>query len=465
MQTDSWKTYKFSELLQIPLKNGLTKPSRIRGEGVKMVNMGELFAHNRLLNVPMERVPLSIKEGESNLLEIGDLLFARQSLVVSGAGKCSIFLGDDENVTFEGHLIRARVNKEIANSLFLYYFFQSPIGRNKVESLVEVTAAAGIRGSDLARLMVDLPTLEEQIIIARILNTLDNKIELNRRMNKTLEATARALFKAWFVDFEPVRANMENRPAESASPEIAKLFPSEFENGIPKGWEEKDFGELLQLTIGGDWGTDEETEKNTNKVAIVRGTDIPSIKNGNFETAPLRFVQTNKLEKRELQDGDIIIEVSGGSRDQATGRCLYFTDALLQNFQHKAVPASFCRLFRGINAEVSLLLSIHLQDLYDIGGTWQYQTQSTGISNFQTTHFLNSEKIVLPVNSVILKEFYKIVRPIIEKQQSGESAKLARIRDSLLPRLISGKIPVRKIESEAEGEMNETVKRLGRQHL
>ncbi|MFN2393834.1 MAG: restriction endonuclease subunit S, partial [Pyrinomonadaceae bacterium] len=87
-------------------------------------------------------------------------------------------------------------------------------------------------------------SIEEQKAIAKILSSLDDKIELNRQMNATLEAIARALFKAWFVDFEPARANMENRPSESASPEIAKLFPSEFENGIPKGWT---FGTLSDI--------------------------------------------------------------------------------------------------------------------------------------------------------------------------------------------------------------------------
>src|SRR4029453_17120736 len=93
-----------------PTRNGLTRAKAVRGSGVKMVNMGELFAHPRLLDAPMDRVPLSANEAKRFLLVDGDLLFARQSLVLEGAGKCSIFLHDTESVTFESHVTRVRLD-------------------------------------------------------------------------------------------------------------------------------------------------------------------------------------------------------------------------------------------------------------------------------------------------------------------------------------------------------------------
>src|SRR5687768_11976332 len=90
----------FEDLFEVPLRNGLTKPKAVRGSGVKMVNMGEVFAHSRIQSLPMDRVPLDSKERQSSMLRSDDLLFARQSLVLSGAGKCCLFQGDDEDVTF-----------------------------------------------------------------------------------------------------------------------------------------------------------------------------------------------------------------------------------------------------------------------------------------------------------------------------------------------------------------------------
>jgi type I restriction enzyme S subunit len=95
--------------------------------GTKMVNMGELFAHRRLKNVPMDRVPLTEPERQRGfLLAEGDLLFARQSLVLAGAGQCSIFLGDEDPVTFESHVIRVRLDRSRAHPLFYFYYLQSP---------------------------------------------------------------------------------------------------------------------------------------------------------------------------------------------------------------------------------------------------------------------------------------------------------------------------------------------------
>jgi type I restriction enzyme S subunit len=253
----------FGALLEEPLRNGLNRPKIVRGQGVKMVNMGELFAHDRIGDVAMEYVPLSDTEAERFLLQPGDLLFARQSLVLDGAGKCSIFLGASEPVAYEGHIIRARIDTTICDPLFYYYFFQSPKGRASIVSIVEQVAAAGIRGSDLARLSVPYPKISEQRAIAHILGTLDEKIELNWRMNETLEAMARAIFKSWFVDFDPVRAKMAGEQPAGLAPEIAALFPDELvetELGeAPEGWRVGTIGDLAEIVGGGTPSTKEPT--------------------------------------------------------------------------------------------------------------------------------------------------------------------------------------------------------------
>ena len=226
-----------------------------------MVNMGELFAHPRICDIPMERVPLSQSEAGRFLLEEGDLLFARQSLVLEGAGKCSIFMGSEEPVTFESHVTRVRLDHAKAHPDYYFYYLKSHPGRSAILSIVEQGAgASGIRGSDLARLEVQWRPLPEQRAIAQILGTLDDKIELNRRMNETLEEMARALFKSWFVDFDPVRAKIEGRwrrgeslpglPADLYDLFPNRLVPSEL-GEIPEGWEAKELGEVAKQRRSG----------------------------------------------------------------------------------------------------------------------------------------------------------------------------------------------------------------------
>lgn len=195
-----WQIAQFKDYFAISLRNGLTKPSRVRGSGIRMVNMKEIFGHNVITDkTPMELVPVTEKELENSLLEYDDLLFARQSLVESGAGKISIFKGKEPTV-FESHLIRCRIDKDKAVPDFIYYLFKSPVGRGTVSTIVQQVAAAGIRGSDLQNLEFNFPSYSEQKAIASVLSSLDDKIDLLHRQNLTLEAMAETLFRQWFVE-------------------------------------------------------------------------------------------------------------------------------------------------------------------------------------------------------------------------------------------------------------------------
>ncbi|NUQ94338.1 MAG: restriction endonuclease subunit S [Gemmatimonadaceae bacterium] len=234
-----WPNKVFESLLAGPLRNGIYKSKEFHGRGAKIVNMGELFANSRLRAIPMKRVELTESERERFLVAPSDLLFARRSLVAEGAGKCSIVLTVDEPTTFESSIIRARPDARKADPLYLYYFFNSSRGAHRLDTIRRQVAVAGITGGDLAKLEVPIPPLPEQRAIAHILGTLDDKIELNRQMSETLEGMARALFKSWFVNFDPVRAKAEGRDL-GLPRSIADLFPDSFEHSelgdIPGGW-------------------------------------------------------------------------------------------------------------------------------------------------------------------------------------------------------------------------------------
>lgn len=189
----SWEKVPFESLYSIPSKNGLTRPARVRGSGYKMINMGELFSHDRIGTVDMELVPMNEKEHETMLVAEGDLLFARQSLVLAGAGKCSIVKMINEETTFESHIIRVRLKKEIANPAFYFHYFKSP--QCEIKSIVTQGVQAGIRGNELKRLPVALPPMDVQAKIADILTQYDDLIEGNRCRIQLLEESARLLYQ------------------------------------------------------------------------------------------------------------------------------------------------------------------------------------------------------------------------------------------------------------------------------
>ena len=303
---------------------------------------------------------------------------------------------------------------------------------------------------DFYALQVLVPPLPEQRRIAHVLGALDDKIELNRRMAETLDAMARALFRSWFVDFDPVRAKLDGRwrpghslpglPADHYPLFPDRLLKSEL-GEIPEGWTVREFGALLEDVIGGDWGKESPDSIHTVPVAIVRGTDLPSLSTGGVGSVPIRYTTEDKAQRRILKDGDIVVEVSGGSPTQSTGRSLLVTQNILNRFPVKVVCASFCRRFRPRGWAEGLLAAIHMNYLYSIGKMWEYQLQSTGIANFQTKQFLQDEIMVWPDNQVMM-QFAETVEPLMRQRTDNQSLLLAAQRDALLPRLMSGEVRV-----------------------
>ena len=332
---------------------------------------------------------------------------------------------------------------------------RSPLSQHLLVSRANTTVQTTINLKDLRALPLPLPPVWERSQIESFISALDDRIALLRETNTTLEAIAQALFQSWFVDFDPVHANAGTQ-APSLPAEIQALFPYSLVESpqglIPEGWEVKPFGELLIHTIGGDWGDELPTDKNNVRVAIIRGTDLPDLANGSYGRVPIRFTNEKKLLSRKLQDGDLVLEVSGGSKDQPTGRSLYLTTGMLNQFDCPMEPASFCRLLRPSSPEVGVLLAQHLTYIYALGKTWEYQNQSTGISNFQTTHFLETELVVVP-DTKVLKAFFELVRPMVDRANLTQITKLAELRDTLLPRLISGQLRL----PEAEAALAEVI--------
>jgi type I restriction enzyme, S subunit len=150
-------------------------------------------------------------------------------------------------------LMKITLDGKKANPLFVYYYFRSTIGRAEILKFSSQVGTPGIGQplSSLKQFRVPLPTLTEQAAIAELLGVLDDKIELNRRMNETLEAMARAIFRDWFVDFGPTRAKQEGREPYLA-PEIWSLFPDRLDDaGKPEGWKFSPLLDHARLISGG----------------------------------------------------------------------------------------------------------------------------------------------------------------------------------------------------------------------
>ncbi len=426
-----WQTVPFERLLAMPVRNGLYKPKEFHGRGAKIVNMGELFEYPRLHAVPMRRVELSRSEGERFMLSKGDLLFARRSLVAEGAGKCSIVLDIDEPTTFESSIIRARPDPTVALPLYLYYFFSSPVGLHALDTIRRQVAVAGITGGDLSRLEIPVPRVPEQRAIADILGSLDDKIELNRRANETLEAIARTLFTSWFVAFDPVRAKVEGRDLGLPKP-VADVFPDSFEDSelgeIPKGWRVRPIRE----------------------VASVVGGTTPSTKKTAFWSNGRHFWATPKdlsgLATPVLLETERKITDAGlaqiGSGLLPPGTVLLSSRAPIGYLAVSEVPIAINQGF------IAILPEEGVSNLFIL--KWAEWAREEILSRANGSTFLEISKanfrpipIVVPPGS-ILGAFDQVVRPIHERVVTNEreSHTLAALRNALLPKLISGELRI-----------------------
>ena len=415
----SYATIRFGDLYAVGSRNGLTKPSKVRGSGYKMINMGELFANDRIYDIPMELVPLKETEKVSAKVEVGDLLFARQSLVLEGAGKCSIVLEVSPLTVFESHLIRVRLVDE-ANPMFYYYYFRSSL--SPVQSIVSQCAQAGIRGSDLQELEVLFPPKETQDRIANVLEQYDNLIENNRKQIALLEEAAQRLYREYFVDLR------------FPGHEDVKVI-----DGVPEGWTRKTVLDCLEMSIGGGWGKESVVGRNVIAGKVIRGTDINDVKSGEYVNVPLRYHTENDTQKRALKANDIVFEISNGNIDNI-GRSLLIDDLILGNCGENTICASFCKLFRPLDRLHALLLYLEIQDMNASGRMMLYKKQgSNGINNFAFNDFISHEVLVPNKPYHLLLIGRMIEKTSIVREQLSL---LKQARDRLLPKLMSGEITV-----------------------
>jgi type I restriction enzyme S subunit len=173
----SWPQLTFEELFLEPQRNGIHKPKPFHGRGTKIVNMGELFAYQFLGPQEMKRLEVDDSENQRFGLHNSDLLFARRSLIESGAGKCVIVESLNEPTVFESSLIRVRLDPRKCVARFYMYYFQDGPGRSEIKAIITGAAQKGIRSSELARIKVHHPPLPTQRTIAAILSAYDDLIE------------------------------------------------------------------------------------------------------------------------------------------------------------------------------------------------------------------------------------------------------------------------------------------------
>ncbi|HCE2451943.1 TPA: restriction endonuclease subunit S [Vibrio parahaemolyticus] len=393
----------------------------------------EHLGNNRISHIDTPFVTDEDKKRLSKYqLKSGDIVFSR----VGSVDRRALVRKEEDGWLFSGRCLRVRVDKTKIDPVYLSYFF----GLESFKKYIRSIAVGATMPSINTKILSDIPIyypecLEEQKRIAHIFITNDEKVNINNQTNQTLEEMAQAIFKSWFVDFDPVKAKMNGEQPEGMDAATASLFPDklvESELGlIPEGWSASKLEDLVDIASSKRVFAKEYLDEG---VPFYRGKEITELSKGNSVTPEIYISEERYQELKDKagapKENDILITSVGtigntylvDSEDK-----FYFKDGNLtwvKDYKEEIIPYFLMEWFKSSVGKSAI-------ENIKIGSTQQAITIKS----------LNGIKLVSP-SYAVHEKFTQIVEPLYKKHRANikQNKALSTLRDTLLPKLLSGEI-------------------------
>ncbi|MGK7958141.1 MAG: restriction endonuclease subunit S [Crocosphaera sp.] len=331
---------------------------------------------------------------------------------------------------------------------FLVYYLNS-LASHHINSHLVGAVQQHFNVGSARTLRLKLPPLPEQKAIASILSSLDDKIELNQQMNQTLEAMARAIFKSWFVDFDPVRAKMAGKQPVGMDAATANLFPDSFEESalglIPKGWEVIKLEKLIDIKHGYAFKGEFFSTEPQGDILLTPGNFAIG---GGFKEDKFKYYVGEVPDEYILQEGDLLVTMTDLSKASDTlGYPAFIPPEKEYRYLHNQRLGKI--IFKSHIPVTNLYLYYLLRtDAY----RHEVLASATGTTVKHTSpNRIQAFEFPFPNNNLAFK-FDSLVKPFYQKHSYNnlQSETLANIRDTLLPKLMSGEIRVKEAETIIE---------------
>jgi type I restriction enzyme, S subunit len=434
-----WETeFKETEIGEIPREWEVSKIGIFYKLKYGITATSSEFGNCRLLRqtdlkegmIDISSVPYSeVSEDEIQkyLLKDDDLVISRIANVGSiGYVSFEVLNSLDKPLIFGSYLLKFEKIKEIHNK-FTFYFLLSPQMQDYIKSIADGSTRQNTNAKVVAEFPLYVPPLPEQSRIATVLSWFDDLIEVKKRQNEILEKTAMAIFKSWFIDFEPFRDG-------------EFVYSEELGKEIPKGWEVKRLYELCKILRGLNFKSNEVIfEYVKGYIPVLRTNNIK----GGFEIdfSDLMFVKEDKINPEKLlKENDILLSASNGNPELVGNFAVFlntFTD-LAFSF------GAFIYLIRVNNHEMFPYVYLSLSD----NSFREYVASAisgTNINNLNLSDLKNFPVLIPP--SHILQSFHSLVEPLFQKiiLNQKQIMTLRKIRDTLLPLLVFGKLRVEEV--------------------
>ncbi len=422
-----WSLVPFEEAIDFKEGPGILAKD-FRPSGIPLIRLAGLDQGARVLDGCDYLDPDTVsRRWEHFRVSKGDVLLS------TSASLGRIAVVDDASVgavPYTG-IIRMRPRSSRLQAAFIPFLLESPHFQAQVEAMGVGSVMRHFGPSHLRHMQVLVPDPPTQRAITHILRALDDKIDLNRRMNETIEGIARALFKSWFVDFDPTRAKAAGRRPFGLNTEVAQAFPSKFQHAegdeIPSGWETTSVYDLATFINGAAYRAFEPNEDKKG-LPIIK---IAELKTG--VTAQTRFSDVPMAEKYRLRQGDILFSWSGNPDTSIDTFVWCHGPAWLNQHIFRVVPHT--------SSERSFVFA-SLKYLRPVFAEIARNKQTTGLGHV-TVEDLKRLRVVRPSDDA-LRCWGRIADPLLERafDNAVENLTLAAIRKALFPRLLSGEIRI-----------------------
>ena len=432
--TREWPKVPLNEITNLTLSS-VDKKSKANEKSVRLCNYMDVYS-NSFISADLDFMEATATEHEianCSLLP-GDVVITKDSEKHDDIGVPALVREDILGLVCGYHLAILRPRSPAIDGAYLFYVLNDAGAQQQFHSYANGVTRFGLRKADIGLVEISLPPLPEQQRIAGILGALDDKIELNRRMNETLEAMARAIFQDWFVDFGPVRAKLEGREPY-LPPDLWALFPDRLVDSelgqIPDGWGVGVLDDAIEILSGG-------TPKTS--VAEYWGGSIPWY---TAKDAPsLSDIFVLETERSITQDG----VYNSSTRILPTGTTVITARGTVGRLACLGIPMAMNQTCYGIRGAGGYTDFFTYWNVRNTVSELQARTHGTIFDTITRETFKIAETVLPSVD--VARAFETVVNPPMKRilRNLNESGTLAAHRDALLPKLVSGEVRVEEAE-------------------
>ena len=422
------KKYKLGDLIEVTRGASLSGDFYAASGKYIRLTCGNFDYHNNCFkeNTSKDNLYYTGEFRTEFLLDKGDLITPLTEQAIGLLGSTA-WIPESGKYIQSQDIAKITCKEELLDKKFAYYLISSNMVKQQLGAAAQQTKIRHTSPDKIKDCTVWLPSLAEQKQIGQLLFDIDRKIEINRAINHNLEAMAKQLYDYWFVQFD--FPDEEGKPYKSSGGKMK--YCEELQIEIPDEWNVCRLSEFVSNNNTGDWGTDNPSE-NSIEIGCIRGADIIKLNN-----LPKRYIKSSNRAKL-LSLWDVVIEVSGGSPIQATGRSAFITSGVIERNGGQITCSNFCHAFSFKDYRESAYFFYIWKMFYDNGIMFNYEGKTSGIKNFMTETFLANKWVKAPKG--LIYKFFDTIKSVYAKIDANitESNDLIKQRDELLPLLMNG---------------------------